>query len=180
MKDLSLTGSAEQEERMEKVNEVLAGISRFQQGTPGKKELKQMQANGKTEAEEQAEFEKRIKEQEEFDKVMKLRRLEQFLENSIGIHYLRNFDEKRMRDKDKLDKKINDMFETGKGIILFGDVGVGKTMDLLYITRRIYTEQKDYDDRYNPEIPVAYYFMPALFNLLHQGKACDKEICDTR
>ena len=128
-----------------------------------------MLANGKTEAEEQAEFEKRIKEQEEFDKAMKLRRLEQFLENSIGIHYLKNFDEKRMRDKDKLDKKINDMFETGKGIILFGDVGVGKTMDLLYITKRIYTEQKDYDERYNPEIPVAYYFMPALFNLLHQG-----------
>jgi len=42
-------------------------------------------------------------------------------------------------------------------------------MDLLYITRRIYTEQKDYDDRYNPDIPVAFYFMPALFNLLHQG-----------
>ena len=119
--------------------------------------------------EERTEIKEKLTRMEERVEMFKERRIKQFIEDSIGIHYLRNFDEKRIRDKDKLDKKINDMFETGKGIILFGDVGVGKTMDLLYITRRIYREQKDYEERDNPEIPVAYYFMPALFNLLHQG-----------
>ena len=131
----------------------------------------QMLANGKPELseEERIRVKEKLKEIEARERFFKERKIEQFIKETIGIHYLKNFDEKKIRDKDKLDKKINDMFETGKGIILFGDVGVGKTMDLLYITRRIYREQKDYEERDNPEIPVAYYFMPALFNLLHQG-----------
>jgi DNA replication protein DnaC len=78
---------------------------------------------------------------------------------------LKNFDEKKIRDKGKLDKKIDEMFETGRGLIILGDIGVGKTMDLVYIFKRICNEQKDYED-----IPVSYYFMPTLFKKLHQGE----------
>ena len=128
-----------------------------------------MQVNGKTEADIQAEYEERIKEHEEYVKAMKLKRIDDYIENNVGAHYINNFDKKKIREKDKLDSKINDMFETGKGIIIFGDVGVGKTMDLVYTISRIYKEQPDYNERDTPEIPISYYFMPALFNLLHQG-----------
>ena len=94
---------------------------------------------------------------EERVEMFKERRIKQFIEDSIGVHYLKNFDEKRIRDKEKLDKKIEEMFDTGRGIILFGDVGVGKTMDLVYIIKRIYREQEDYNDRDDPDIPIAFY-----------------------
>jgi len=104
----------------------------------------------------------------------------EFITSSIGAHYLKNFDEEKIRERKELDKKVNEMFDTGKGIILFGDVGVGKTMDLVYISKRIIEKQNrpqtKFRDYMNNEeiiiydalpIPVSYYFMPTLFNKLH-------------
>ena len=119
--------------------------------------------------EERTEIKEKLTRMEERVEMFKERRIKQFIEDSIGVHYLKNFDEKRIRDKEKLDKKIEEMFDTGRGIILFGDVGVGKTMDIVYIIKRIYKEQRDYNDRDNPDIPVSFYFMRNLFNILHQG-----------
>ena len=131
----------------------------------------QMLANGKPELseEERIRVKEKLKEIEARERFFKERKIEQFIKETIGIHYLKNFDEKKIRDKDKLDKKIEEMFETGKGMILFGDVGVGKTTDLVYIIKRIYREQEDYNDRDDPDIPIAFYFMRNLFNILHQG-----------
>jgi DNA replication protein DnaC len=107
----------------------------------------------------------------------------EFVTSSIGAHYLKNFDVLLIREKEELDKRIDEMFETNKGIILFGDVGVGKTMDLVYIAKRIIEKQnrpqtkfRDYMDNediiiYDAlPIPVSYYFMPTLFNSLHFGE----------
>lgn len=104
----------------------------------------------------------------------------EFITSSIGIHYLKNFRDEKIREKEELDKRIDEMFNTGKGIILFGDVGVGKTMDLVYISRRIIERQRQSIARYiDPlsdkifeayeelPIPVSYFFMPSLFNKLH-------------
>jgi len=131
----------------------------------------QMLGNGKPELteEERIRVKEKLKEIEARERFFKERKIEQFIKETIGIHYLKNFDEKRIRDRDKLDKKIEEMFETGRGIILFGDVGVGKTTDLVYIIKRIYREQGDYNDRDDPDIPIAFYFMRNLFNILHQG-----------
>ena len=109
--------------------------------------------------------------------------------SSIGARYLKNFDDKLIREKKELDKRIDEMFATGKGIILFGDVGVGKTMDLVYISLRIFenligAEIKVKDLLANSEgdifyeglhIPVSYYFIPTLFNKLHFGEKIDFE-----
>ena len=112
----------------------------------------------------------------------------EFITSSIGAHYLKNFDEEKIRERKELDKKVNEMFDTGKGIILFGDVGVGKTMDLVYISKRIIEKQNrpqtKFRDYMNNEeiiiydalpIPVSYYFMPTLFNKLHFGEKIDFE-----
>jgi DNA replication protein DnaC len=109
----------------------------------------------------------------------------EFITSSIGIHYLKNFRDEKIREHEELDKRIDEMFNTGKGIILFGDVGVGKTMDLVYISRRIIERQygplTGYRDPLNGEIyevayegfsiPVSYFFMPSLFNKLHFGES---------
>jgi DNA replication protein DnaC len=108
---------------------------------------------------------------------------EDFITSSIGAHYLKNFEEEKIREKEKIDKKIDEMFNTGKGIILFGDVGVGKTMDLVYISKRIIERQVRPESRLidtlsdeetivygELPIPVSYYFMPSLFDKLHFGE----------
>jgi len=104
-----------------------------------------------------------------------------FVEEFIGAHYLRQFKEELIREKEALDDGIDEMIELGKGMILFGNVGVGKTMDLVYIAERIigiqqkrkvrlidqYVESVVYE---NAPVPISYYFMPELFNKLHFGE----------
>jgi len=127
----------------------------------------QMLANGRpplTE-EERITVEEKIKEMEEEEGRYKESKINTSIRDFIGLHYLKNFDDKKIRDKGKLDKKIGEMLEVGRGLIILGDIGVGKTMDLVYIFKRICSEQKDYE-----EIPISYYFMPALFKKLHQGE----------
>ncbi|MGC8758219.1 MAG: hypothetical protein ACP5QX_07265 [Caldisericaceae bacterium] len=111
------------------------------------------------------------------------RELSAFVRNNIGIHYAQ-YTEKMIRNKDSLDMAINEMLSTGRGIILLGDVGVGKTTDLVYIIERIAEVQKkvriieDYTESViysSVQIPVSYYFMPDLFNSLHNAERVQLE-----
>jgi DNA replication protein DnaC len=132
-----------------------------------------------------ANISRSIAEKEKAEKQMQVngKEFEEFIASSMGIHYLKNFEDGKIREKEKLDKKIDEMFNTGKGIILFGDVGVGKTMDLVYISKRIIEKQNRPQTRcidpLNDEeiiiyeelpIPVSYHFMPSLFDKLHFGE----------
>jgi len=93
------------------------------------------------------------------------------LVDQIGTRYVKYFREEQIKNKKELDKRILNLF-TGKGIILFGKVGTGKTMDLVYIFKKILQYEKgnkdtlfhaqDFVDR-----TVKYYFMPSLFETLH-------------
>ncbi|PIV55477.1 MAG: hypothetical protein COS15_03495 [Caldiserica bacterium CG02_land_8_20_14_3_00_36_38] len=111
-----------------------------------------------------------------------------FVISSIGIHYFKNFREEKIRKKKQLDERIDEMFNTGKGIILFGDAGVGKSMDIVYISKRIIERQSKPITRYiDPlsdktfeayeelPIPVSYFFMPSLFNKLHTAELVNFE-----
>jgi DNA replication protein DnaC len=123
-----------------------------------------MLANGKPKMteKEKIEVEKKLKEMEDEEREFRIREVNTAISEHIGIHYLRNFDEKKIRPKNELDERIYDMLKAKKGLILFGDVGVGKTMDLVYIFKRIC--------EHTQKIPISYYFMPELFKRLHQGE----------
>ncbi len=116
--------------------------------------LKQAQANGKV-----------------FDEnAAKERHIERFIENNIGARYAGEFDENLILQKEQIDSLVSDMLKKGTGIVLSGNVGVGKTMDLVYIVKRIVKGQKNYEEALVPDIPVAYYFMPDLFRRFHYGE----------
>jgi DNA replication protein DnaC len=127
-------------------------------------DFQQMLANGKPKMTEKEKFEveKTLSDFEKEEREFRLREVNTAIVENIGIHYLRNFDEKKIRLKNELDERIDEMLKAKKGLILFGDVGVGKTMDLVYIFRRIC--------EHNQKIPISYYFMPELFKRLHQGE----------
>jgi DNA replication protein DnaC len=111
----------------------------------------------------------RISEMLEEEKRFKERKINEFIENNIGRHYLKKFTEEKIRQKKQLDEMISEMLAKGMGIVISGSVGVGKTMDLIYIIRRIVKAQEKYREEIIPTIPVAYYFMPDLFQKLHYG-----------
>jgi len=155
-----------------------------------------MQENGENQArlkELKKQIEKSIEERRNQEAPLQMQvnceEFKRLVISSIGARYLKNFDEEKIREHEELDKRIDEMFETNKGIILFGDVGVGKTMDLVYISLRIFenligAEIKVKDLLTNNKgdifyeglhIPVSYYFMPTLFNKLHFGEKIDFE-----
>ena len=143
----------------------MENISQLQE-KENSKGLMQMLANGRpplTE-EERITVEEKIKEMEEEEGRYRESKINTSIRDFIGIHYLKNFVESKIRDKGKLDKKIGEMLEEGRGLIILGDIGVGKTMDLVYIFKEISKANTSED------IPVSYYFMPTLFKKLHQGE----------
>lgn len=91
---------------------------------------------------------------------------ERFIIQYVGVHYLENFDARRIRQKQALDKLIAAMLKTRKGIILTGNVGVGKTMDLVYIIRRIVENAQGWFNIGE----IRYFFAPDLFTVLHEGQ----------
>ena len=93
----------------------------------------------------------------------KIESVQKMIAQCIGSHYLNEFNEDKIRQKDELDGYIEDIYR-GKGLIITGGVGVGKTMDLVYIVKKLATHANFNSDT------VGYYFMPDLFNLLHFGK----------
>jgi DNA replication protein DnaC len=123
-----------------------------------------MLANGKPKMteKEKIEVEKTLNDFEKEEREFRIREVNTAVSEHIGIHYLRNFDVKKIREKNELDGRIDEILKAKKGLILFGDVGVGKTMDLVYIFRRIC--------EHTQKIPISYYFMPELFKRLHQGE----------
>ena len=94
----------------------------------------------------------------------KLENVQKMIAQCIGSHYLNEFNEDKIRQKDELDRYIEDIYG-GKGLIITGDVGVGKTMDLVYIVKKLAAHTN-----FNLDT-IRYYFMPELFNLLHFGKS---------
>lgn len=118
----------------------------------------QGQANG--DQMEFAEAEERFKE----------KKISEFISKKVGRRYAKEFSEGKIRQKKQLDALISEMLSSGAGIVISGGVGVGKTMDLVYIIRRIVKAQEGYEDAVFPRIPVAYYFMPSLFKKLHFGE----------
>lgn len=103
----------------------------------------------------------------------------QSLIDIFGSRYVSSFDDSKVIDKGKLDKKLVDLFNNHTGIILSGNVGVGKTMALIYIYKKIIEyfskdalDKNDlylYDfNRYAKKIQV--YFAPRLFSQLHNGE----------
>ena len=128
----------------------------------------QKQENGEELTE--AQIKERIRKAAEAEKRYKEELINRYLITNIGKHYVINFTEEKMRERAKIEKKTNEMLNDGKGIILSGGVGVGKTMSLIYIIRSIVKGQEDYIERVLPDIPIAYYFMPHLFQLLHFGE----------
>ena len=93
----------------------------------------------------------------------KIESVQKMIAQCIGSHYLNEFNEDKIRQKDELDGYIEDIYR-GKGLIITGGVGVGKTMDLVYIVKKLAAHANFNSDT------VGYYFMPDLFNLLHFGK----------
>ena len=129
-----------------------------------------MLANGKpvlTE-EEKEEVERKLKEFDEEEMKAREKAVNSSIERLVGIHYLKYFNEESVAEKEKIDKKISEMFSKGKGLILFGNVGVGKTMALVYIFRKICESYKN--EPFYKAVPVSYYFMPELFRKLHCGE----------
>ncbi len=96
-----------------------------------------------------------------------------FAERNIGFRYVEKFSEDKVKNKKAVDTIISNLVGKKKGAVIMADVGVGKTMALLYIAKRVTEEegerciQKHYLEL--ERVPVSYFFMPRLFALLHSG-----------
>ena len=106
----------------------------------------------------------------------------------IGLHYTKAMNPGKIRDLKQLEGNIKAIIKREKGLVLSGPVGVGKTIDLVYIMRRIINgTMKDYarwlmqttrNDTeastdmivHRVERIVSYHFAPTLFNQLHEAK----------
>jgi DNA replication protein DnaC len=96
----------------------------------------------------------------------------------FGSRYVKRFKESEVVKKTQVDNLIEQAFDKGIGFILSGDVGVGKTMALIYAYKKIIEfagkvdkEKRDgYKYRVSTYTPlIQYYFAPELFSMLHQG-----------
>jgi DNA replication protein DnaC len=101
------------------------------------------------------------------------------LNDIFGSRYMSKFDDHKVSEKHKVDKKLSEMFFNNSGFIISGGVGVGKTMSLIYIYRQIIDhlsrESRDTQDvflcdfsRYSKRIQV--YFAPQLFSIFHNAE----------
>jgi DNA replication protein DnaC len=96
----------------------------------------------------------------------------------FGTRYVKRFKESEVVKKTQVDNLIEQAWDEGISFILSGDVGVGKTMALIYIYKKIIEfagrvdkEKRDgYKYRVSRYTPlIQYYFAPELFSMLHQG-----------
>ena len=89
------------------------------------------------------------------------------------------FDDNKVSEKHKIDKKLAEMFTNNLGFIISGGVGVGKTMSLIYVYKQIINnlskevrEKEDAFlcdlDKYSKRVQV--FFAPRLFSLLHNAE----------
>ena len=151
---------------MEKIREVMNGISELQpaQKPSDSEALRNQQSpeSGKTKAE--------IIEQEgENEYIAAVKRA---MKDQIGMRYVKYFKESEIEQRELLNVKIRDLIYPGKGILLTGQVGTGKTMDMIYIFQKVLQYEKGnrnllYHAEAFVEKKIRYYFMPSLFEKLH-------------
>jgi len=96
----------------------------------------------------------------------------------FGSRYVQRFKEGEVVKKAQVGDLIEQTWHKGVGFILSGDVGVGKTMALIYTYKKIMEfagrEDKEKRDGYKYRVStytplIQYYFAPELFSILHQG-----------
>jgi len=96
----------------------------------------------------------------------------------FGTRYVKRFKESEVVKKAQIDSLIEQAWNNGVGFILSGNVGVGKTMALIYAYKKIMEfagrEDKENHDGYKYRVStytplIQYYFAPELFSILHQG-----------
>ena len=100
------------------------------------------------------------------------------LKDLFGSRYLSRYKESEVAKREQIDKQLNILFTQDKGFILSGDVGVGKTMALIYIYRQIIKylskEARETQDAYLYQLnryssKIQFFFAPELFSKLHIG-----------
>jgi len=100
------------------------------------------------------------------------------LKDLFGSRYLSRYKESEVAKREQIDRQLNILFTQDKGFILSGDVGVGKTMALIYIYTRIIKylskEAREAQDAYLYQLnryssKIQFFFAPELFSKLHTG-----------
>lgn len=100
------------------------------------------------------------------------------LRDLFGSRYLSRYKESEVAKREQIDRQLNILFTQDKGFVLSGDVGVGKTMSLIYIYREIIKylskEARETQDVYLYQLnrysgKIQFFFAPELFSKLHTG-----------
>lgn len=101
------------------------------------------------------------------------------LKTIFGTRYVSKYKDEEVIEKSEIDKHLDTLFKDGVGFILSGGVGVGKTMALIYIYKKIIEELSKKalieEDPYLYQIEryikfIQFFFAPDLFARLHQGE----------
>jgi len=89
------------------------------------------------------------------------------------------FDDNKVSERHKIDKKLTEMFNNNSGFIISGGVGVGKTMSLIYIYKQIISnlskEIREKEDIFSCDLNrfskrIQVFFAPRLFSSLHNAE----------
>ncbi|NLH62483.1 MAG: hypothetical protein GX452_13875 [Ignavibacteriales bacterium] len=128
----------------------------------------------KTETSQQASGEAFEKSLEKLEADLKF-----LLVDIFGSRYMSKFDDNKVSEKHKINKKIAEMFTNNIGFIISGGVGVGKTMALIYIYKQIIynlsRQAREEKDAFSLDLSkyakkVQVFFAPKLFSLLHNAE----------
>lgn len=105
--------------------------------------------------------------------------LDTTLTSTFGSRYLSKYKDEEVVEKEKIDEFLEKLFKDGTGFVLSGGVGVGKTMALIYVYKRIIqklaeralTQGDPYLYQFENYISYIKFFRSSeLFSKLHLGE----------
>jgi len=108
-----------------------------------------------------------------------LRAIPSHLVRVFGNGYIQKFSEKEVIARKHIERIIPSIFSGEKGLIISGSVGVGKTMAMIYIYKRLLemkakkaleSEDMFLLDIYRMKQDFAFYYVPEIFTAFHMGQ----------
>jgi len=103
----------------------------------------------------------------------------QTLISTFGSRYIEKFKEEEVIGRKELDLFLEEIYLKNKGLIIAGNVGVGKTMSLIYLYKKLIEKMTlrilETGDIFSLQpsktsSKIAVFFAPQLFDMLHNDE----------